>query len=101
MGNVLAEAGVSILEVVSSLREMFRHIALSYSPHRHADIRTAEVKAALKRCHFRQGDELMEVSAAVGEKTSTTSPFFSTPTQSRLGVLSFSGNTAKSSQNCL
>jgi len=54
--QILSDSGVSLLEVESALREVFRHIAIPYSPQRPNEIRQAELKALLKRCHLRKQD---------------------------------------------
>jgi len=48
--DLLASEGVSLKEVESSIRQVFRKIALPFSPHKTKAIREAEVSNILKRC---------------------------------------------------
>jgi len=51
--KVLHEAGINLKEVEAALREMFRQIAVPYSPHRPAEMRKAELKLLMKRCRLK------------------------------------------------
>eukprot|EP00448_Togula_jolla_P034877 CAMPEP_0170625472 /NCGR_PEP_ID=MMETSP0224-20130122/30776_1 /TAXON_ID=285029 /ORGANISM="Togula jolla, Strain CCCM 725" /LENGTH=505 /DNA_ID=CAMNT_0010952047 /DNA_START=215 /DNA_END=1733 /DNA_ORIENTATION=+ len=51
--NLLSSEGVALDVLVSSLRQVFRQIALPFSPHKSANIRQAELKDILNRCASR------------------------------------------------
>lgn len=55
--QILTDAGVSLMEVESSLRELFRQIAVPYSPHNRSEIRQTELKAFLARCRVKHFDQ--------------------------------------------
>merc|ERR1712187_845230 len=48
--ELLREQGFSLEDTVCALRETFKSIALSYSPHRTEAIRREEIKALFKKC---------------------------------------------------
>lgn len=50
--ELIAKYGVSMETVADSVRQVFEHIALHYSPHRPAEIRRCELQAILKQCVF-------------------------------------------------
>lgn len=52
--EVLRQSGYTPQMVVDALREVFRRISVTYSPHRSAGIRRAELKALLKHCRIRK-----------------------------------------------
>lgn len=64
--RVLREAGVSLRAVEKALRALFTRIAVSYSPHRAAEIRKVELRALLDRCTLRKAstDDVSHVRTA-------------------------------------
>jgi len=56
--ELLKQHSIKLQDVESALRELFKKIAVPYSPHRPESIRKAEVKALLKLCNLSDwGDE--------------------------------------------
>lgn len=52
--QLLEEEGVSMEELCSSVRQVFKRIALPFSPHKTATIRKAELQDILKRCRIKR-----------------------------------------------
>lgn len=53
--QLLKEEGVELEELCSALRQVFKRIALPFSPHKTATIRKAELQDILKRCRIKRG----------------------------------------------
>jgi len=53
--QLLKEEGVELEDLCSSLRQVFKRIALPFSPHKTATIRKAELQDILKRCRIKRG----------------------------------------------
>eukprot|EP00440_Ansanella_granifera_P068942 gb/GFBE01074789.1/.p1 GENE.gb/GFBE01074789.1/~~gb/GFBE01074789.1/.p1 ORF type:complete len:111 (+),score=23.48 gb/GFBE01074789.1/:1-333(+) len=52
--DLLEEAGIQLPTVVDAVRQVFKRIAVPYSPHRRATIRKAELEAVLRLCRRRE-----------------------------------------------
>jgi hypothetical protein len=52
---MLRKEGFSLEDVEKSLRQVFKKIALPFSPHKSTNVREAELRDILKVCHLREG----------------------------------------------
>jgi len=55
---ILANEGIDLPTIVSILRQVFKRIALPYSPHKTGMVREAELKDILKQCRLRKNPEM-------------------------------------------
>lgn len=93
-GSIVGEQGMSLLDeygitpeaMVSCITQVFKRIAVSYSPHRSTNIRDAELREILRQCNMLDGDAVQgtmgrnrtnAAGAAAGSSTSRPQRFHS------------------------
>lgn len=94
--SIIQSAGMNMSDLESTLREIFKSIAVPYSPHKPVHVRQAELKTLMRHCKLRGEDTKRLECSVYSTKSGKLLPPSMTE-RSQLNLSNQSNNSARSS----